>query len=64
MMTYPEFLFRKGDEVVCPSCKEVGFIPEDISFSEASNLIRCMKCGALSRLENCQLVNSNTEVEE
>lgn len=37
MMTYPEFLFRKDDEVICPSCKENGFVKEDIPFSKAKN---------------------------
>lgn len=63
MMSFPFYLFRKDDEVICPSCKETGFIPEDILFTEARNLIRCEKCGALSRLENCQLVDKS-EVED
>lgn len=63
MMTYPEFLFRKDDEVICPSCKENGFVIRDIPISNAKELCKCTKCGALSRLENWQLVNSS-EVQE
>ena len=59
MMTYPEFLFRKDDEVICPSCKENGFVNEDIPFSKARKLTMCLKCGAYSRIENWRLVINN-----
>lgn len=62
MMTYPEFLFRKDDEVICPSCKENGFVNEDVLISDERKLVRCSKCGAYSRIENLRLV-INSEVE-
>lgn len=63
MMIYNEFLFRKDDEVICPSCKENGFVQEDIPFSKAKELVRCRRCGAYSRVENLRKVNSS-EVKE
>ena len=62
MTTYPEFLFRKDDEVICPSCKENGFMIKDISISEARKLTICLKCGTYSRLENWRKVINSEEV--
>lgn len=59
MMNYNEFLFKKDDEVICPSCKENGFVQEDISISKAKKLTMCRKCGAFSRLENWRKINSS-----
>lgn len=63
MMIYNEFLFRKDDEVICPSCKENGFVTEDVPISKEKKLTMCKKCGAYSRLENWRKVNSS-EVKE
>ena len=38
MMEYKEFLFRKDDKVVCPSCKEEGIITEDVPISREKTL--------------------------
>lgn len=58
-MMYCDFIFRKGDEVICPSCKKNGFVTEDIPIFKAEKL--CKKCGAYSRLENWQKANTLEE---
>ena len=59
MMIYNEFLFRKGDEVICPSCKKNVFIREDVPISDEGKLVRCRKCGAYVRCGKLQKVNSS-----
>ncbi|MBP3450415.1 MAG: hypothetical protein J6K22_08145 [Spirochaetaceae bacterium] len=56
MMNYLEFLFRKEDKVVCPSCKEEGIITEDVPISREKTLTMCRICGAYSRIENWRKV--------
>lgn len=60
MMNYPEFLFRKDDEVVCPSCKENVFVPEDVSFSKVEKLVKCGRCGAYVRWGKLQKDKTKT----
>lgn len=63
MMIYPDILFRKDDEVSCPSCKENVFVPEDVLISDEGKLVQCSKCGAYVRCGKLQKV-INSEVEE
>ena len=63
MMNYNEFIFNKGDEVICPSCRKNVFVNEDVPFSKAEKLVKCGRCGAYVRWGKLQKVNSS-EVEE
>ena len=63
MMIYNEFLFRKGDEVICPSCRKNVFVNGDVLISDEGKLVRCRKCGARVRCGKLQKVN-NSEVKE
>lgn len=63
MMNYNEFLFKKDDEVICPSCKKNVFVKEDVPISKAEKLVKCSRCGAYVKCEKLQKVN-NSEVEE
>ena len=63
MIIYNEFLFKKGDEVICPSCRKNGFINGDVLISGAKELVMCRRCGAYVKCEKLQKVNSS-EVEE
>ena len=62
-MMYCDFLFRKGDEVICPSCKENGFVQEDVPIFKSEKLVKCGRCGAYVRYGKLQKVN-NSEVKE
>lgn len=63
MIIYNKFLFRKDDEVICPSCKKNVFVKKDVPISDEGKLVRCGKCGAYVRYGKLQRVN-NSEVEE
>lgn len=63
MMKYNKFLFRKGDEVICPCCKRNVFVKRDVPISKARNFVKCARCEVYVRLEDLQKVN-NSEVEE
>lgn len=57
------YLFKKGDEVICPSCRKHLFINRDILLSDEGKLVKCARCGAQVRYGKLQKVNSS-EVEE
>lgn len=63
MMNYNEFLFKKDDEVICPSCRKSVFVKEDILISKEGKLVKCNRCGAFVKYGKLQKVN-NSEVEE
>ena len=57
------YLFKKGDEVICPSCRKNVFVNGDVLISDEGKLARCRKCGAYVRCGKLQKVN-NSEVKE
>lgn len=57
------YLFKKDDEVLCPSCRKNVFVNNDVLISKAKYLVICPKCGAYVKCEKLQKVN-NSEVEE
>jgi DNA-directed RNA polymerase subunit RPC12/RpoP len=63
MMIYNEFLLKKGDEVICPSCRKNVFVKRDVPISKARNFVKCARCEVYVRLEDLQKVN-NSEVKE
>lgn len=63
MMIYNEFLFKKDDEVICPSCRKNVFVKEDVLISDERKLVKCKRCGAYVKYGKLQKVN-NSEVEE
>lgn len=63
MMIYNEFLFKKDDEVICPSCRRTGFLNGDVLISKEEKLVKCSRCGAFVKYGKLQKVN-NSEVEE
>ena len=63
MMNYPKILFRKGDEVICPSCRKNVFVNGDVSISDERKLVKCSQCGAYVKFGKLQRV-INSEVKE
>lgn len=63
MMIYNDFLFKKADKVICPSCRKNVFIKEDVPISKAEKLVKCGRCGAYVRYGKLQKVNGR-EVKE
>lgn len=63
MMIYNEFLFKKDDEVICPSCRKNVFVKEDVPISDERKLVKCSRCGAYVKYGKLQKVNSS-KVEE
>lgn len=63
MMIYNEFLFRKDDEVICPSCKKNVFVKKDVLISDERKLVKCSRCGAYVKYGKLHKVN-NSEVKE
>lgn len=63
MYIYNNFLFKKGDEVICPSCRKNVFAKDDVPISEEKRLVMCPKCRAYVRWGNCRKVDKS-EVEE
>jgi transcription elongation factor Elf1 len=57
------YLFKKGDEVICPSCRKNVFVNDDVLIFKAKYLVICPKCGAYVKCEKLQKVD-NSEVEE
>lgn len=57
------YLFKKDDEVICPSCRKNVFVKKDVLISDERKLVKCSRCGAYVRWEKLQKVNSS-EVEE
>lgn len=55
------YLFMKGDEVICPSCRKNVFVNNDVLISKAKYLVMCPKCGAYVKCGKLQKVN-NSEV--
>lgn len=58
MMNYNEFLFKKGDEVICPSCRKNVFVKEDVPISDERKLVMCSRCGAFVKYEKLQKVKN------
>jgi predicted Zn finger-like uncharacterized protein len=56
------YLFKKGDAVICPSCRKTVFVKEDVLIYKERKLVKCSKCGAYVRWENLQV--NNSEVKE
>lgn len=58
---YCDFLFRKGDEVICPSCKRNVFVPKDVPSFRAKELVMCEGCRAYVKYG--KLVKENNKYE-
>ena len=54
-----EFLFKKDDEVICPSCHKIFYVQKDIPISDLSKLVKCPRCWAMSRWENWEKLNTD-----
>lgn len=57
------YLFKKDDEVTCPSCRKNVFVNNDVLITKAKYLVICPKCGAYVKCEKLQKVD-NSKVEE
>lgn len=57
------YLFNKGDEVICPSCRKNIFTKEDVPISKEEKLVRCGRCGAFVKYGKLQKVNNSEEKE-
>ena len=43
------YLFMKGDEVICPSCRKNVFVRRNVLISDKGKLVKCERCGAYVR---------------
>lgn len=57
------YLFNKGDEVICPSCRKNVFVKDDVLITKVKELVQCSRCRAYVKYEKLQKVN-NSDVEE
>lgn len=57
------YLFMKGDEVICSSCKRNVFVNKDVPISDERKLVKCSRCGAYVSYGKLQKVN-NSEVKK
>ena len=51
------YLFKKGDEVICSSCRKNVFVKRDVLISDEGKLVKCERCGAYVRYGKLQKVN-------
>ena len=49
-----EFLFKAGDEIICPSCHDMTYIKKDIPATESKKFVHCPICGTMTRFEKWQ----------
>lgn len=53
------YLFKEGDEVICPSCRKHVFVRKDVLIHKAEKLVQCRRCGVYVRYGKLQKVNSS-----
>jgi hypothetical protein len=50
------YLFNKGDEVLCPSCRKSVFVKKDVLISDERKLVQCCRCRAYVKYGKLQKV--------